>query len=119
MTAGTIQARMVAISPPDHQNVMGGKSVRKLRVDAHRIESTLAAGERFLQDPLDRLCPNGHLGDFPVVEELLEAAVGNSLDLRIARPEILDEQNSNHGGNGVPDRYLALAGFRFHVTLPA
>ena len=69
--------------------------------------------ERLLQDALQRIGPDGHLGDLSVLQELLEVAVGDGLD-RGLTGDIWEQEGHQHCDCGIPEQDLAFAGFRVH-----
>ena len=98
----------------DH-DLMTGKLFSQLRIDADGEELALAARQRLLQRALNRIRADRDLGDLALIEQCLELAIRNGLDLRVAGPELLEQQNAEHGGHHVPDHELALASIRFHI----
>ena len=62
---------------------------------------------------MQRIRPDGHLGDLSVLQQLLEGAVGNGLD-RGLTGGIWEQEGHQHGGCGIPEQDSAFAGFRVH-----
>ena len=101
----------------DH-DLVTGELLGQLRIDTDGEELALAARQGLLQRALDRIGADCDLSDLVLVEQRLEFTIRYGLDLRIAAPERLEQQNTQHGGQHVPDHELALAGIRFHGTRP-
>jgi len=83
----------------------------KFWIDTGGAEQLAAIGERLLERALDGVGPDEHLGDFVLIEELLELAVRNGLDLRVLNPKILDQHHSKKSGKKIPDGKLMLSVF--------
>ena len=90
-------------------DAVGPKLVGELGLDADRVELFSAVRERFLQGPLDRLLSDEHFRDLVLVEELLELAVRNGVDLGEAQPQELDQDQAEECRKDVPSRKLVLA----------
>jgi hypothetical protein len=60
--------------------------VARFWIDTGCAEQLAAIGERPLERALDGVGLNEHLGDFVLIEELVELAVRNGLDLRVLNP---------------------------------
>src|SRR5262249_47826029 len=63
----------------------------------------------FFQHALDGVASHQHAVDFVLVEQLLELAVGNRLDLRVAQPQVLHEHHAKECREYVPGRKMLLA----------
>jgi len=67
-------------------NTVSSQLAGKVWIDTGRAEQLAAIGERLLESALDSVRPDEHLGDFVLIEQLLELAVRNGLDLRVLNP---------------------------------
>src|SRR6185312_1989493 len=81
----------------------------KFWIDAGCAEQLAAIGKRLLKRALDGVGPDEDLGDFVLIEELLELAVRNGLDLRVLNPKILDQHHSEKSGKKIPNGELMLS----------
>ena len=61
---------------------LGGKG----RIDTDCAEQLSPIGKRLLESTLDGFRPDEHLGDLVLIEQLLELAVRNGLDLCVLEP---------------------------------
>jgi hypothetical protein len=77
----------------DH-DLMTGKLFSQLRIDADGEEFVLAARQGLLQRTLNRISADRDLGDLALIEQRLELAIRNGLDLRVAGPERLKQQDA-------------------------
>src|SRR6516165_2340320 len=93
-------------------DAVGPKLVGELRLDADRVELFSAVRKRLLQGPLHGLLSDQHFGDLILIEELLELAVRNGVNLGEAQPKGLDQHHTKERRENVPDRKLVLALFR-------
>lgn len=64
--------------------------------------------KRLLQGPLDGLLSDLHVRDLVLIEELLDLAVRNGVDLGEAQPQELDQHHAKEGRKEVPDRKVVL-----------
>jgi hypothetical protein len=88
---------------------VGAQPVGELGLDADRVEHLSAVRERLLQDPLDGLLSDQHFRDLVLVDEQLELAVRNGVDLCDAQPQELDQHHAEEGRKDIPGHKLVLA----------
>src|SRR5690606_15818596 len=60
------------------------------------------------------LIRNRNLGNLPLLEQVLETAVGNRLNLRILCVEMLQKQHAEHSNNDIPEINLF---FFIHINI--
>jgi len=89
-----------------------------LRIDSDGEELALAARQGLFQSALYGIGTDRDFSDFALIEQCLEFTIRYGLDLRIAAPKCLEQQNAQHGSEHVPDHELALASIGFHATRP-
>src|SRR5262249_36279755 len=80
----------------------------ELRVDSRRHELLLSVWQRLFQGPLDVAIGYSDPIDLAVLEQLLKLAVGKRFDPLADRVEVLEEQNTDDGGQPIADVKLRL-----------
>ena len=95
----------------------GGQLVRE--VGRHAKGGELLRLIRFgiLEGAGDAGLPNHQVGQFILIESLLELAVGDDLGLRCLQQEVLDQRDRQNGDDDVPEGNVVLA-LDLHRVLP-
>src|SRR5262245_12196118 len=112
MKIGSTQDRMVVRKVDDGAPVMTTPWARSLSAARARRGPCRTLFGRPGTAPsgsLDGLLSDQHFLDFILVEELLELAVRNGLNLDEAQPQELDQHHAEEGRKNVPGRKLVLA----------